>query len=244
MALEEIGFSAVIKGVAQYVSNAQKIISNNRALAQSATLAERSVGKSGTRFVNVATGQFVNTAAATAQISAQKAAIAQNALLAASNVKLGSSFKVFATNAAGGGLNIFRSGIQKLLGPLDNFQAKLSKAAFVLGRLQFVAISSIAALATLASPVIFAAGFEKQLALIQGLTETPKAAIAGIRKEIIELSKEIGRSPTELAAGAYFILSSGIKDTATAMKILTLSAQAARAGLGTTQDIAKAVTQT
>ena len=242
MALEEIGFSAVIKGVAQYVSNAQKIISNNRALAQSATLAERSVGKSGTRFVNVATGQFVNTAAATAQISAQKAAIAQNALLAASNVKLGSSFKVFATNAAGGGLNIFRSGIQRVLGPLDNFQNKLAKAALFLGRLQFVAISSLAALAAIASPVIFAAGFEKQLSRIVGLTQTPKAEIAGLRKEIIELSKEIGKSPTELAAGAYFILSSGIKDTATAMEVLRLSAKAAQAGLGDTQTVAKTIT--
>lgn len=118
----------------------------------------------------------------------------------------------------------------------------LSKMAFFLGRLQFVAISTAAALAAIATPVTFAAKFESQFARIAGLTQIPRDAVQGLRKDVLALSKELGKSPDELGAGAYFILSSGIKSAATATEILSLSAKASAVGLGNTQDIARSVT--
>ncbi len=119
---------------------------------------------------------------------------------------------------------------------------QFAKAAFFLGRLQFVAISTIAALAVLGAPVIFAAQFEQTLALIVGLTDAPREAIQGLRDDILDLSAATARSPQELGTAAYFILSSGIDDVSTAFEVLEFSAQAAVAGLGDTENIARTTT--
>jgi len=132
--------------------------------------------------------------------------------------------------------------IHGVTGAAGNSPRALARMSYILGRLQFVAISTAAALATISAPVIFAAQFEEQLSRIAGLTETPKTAIEGLRKQILALSRELAISPVDLAAGAYFILSSGIKSTATAMEVLRLAARASTAGLGETATIARALT--
>lgn len=84
---------------------------------------------------------------------------------------------------------------------------------------------------------------EAEFAKIEGLTNTPAAAIDGLRDSVINLSKEIPVSSQEMAEGLYFISSSGFTG-AEAMDILTASSKAAAAGLGETKTIADAVTST
>jgi len=125
----------------------------------------------------------------------------------------------------------FRAG--KLSGGMSRFGLSMT-GAFAAGAVAVTALAVPAAK--------FAADFEQTLSRIAGLTDTPREAIAGLREDIITLSKEIGLSPDELGAGAYFILSSGISDTATAMRVLELSSKAAVSGLGDTQTVARTTT--
>jgi len=87
-----------------------------------------------------------------------------------------------------------------------------------------------------------ASDFEKQFSRIAALTGTPRAALQGLRGDLLELSRITARTPEELGAGLYFVLSSGISDTAKAMEVLRLSATASAAGLGETQVIADVLT--
>lgn len=83
--------------------------------------------------------------------------------------------------------------------------------------------------------------FEYSIQKIVGLTGTAQSVVNEWRNDIFKLSKELGKSPQELAEGLYFIASSGIKG-ADAMRVLELSAKAAASGLGETQDVANYLT--
>src|SRR3990167_1332794 len=122
------------------------------------------------------------------------------------------------------------------------FEKRLARAAYILGRVQFVAISSVAAIAAIGFPVKLAADFETQLTKIATLTNVPKGAVEGLRTDILALSKELAISPQKLAAGAYFVLSSGIKDAAVATEVLTAAAKASTIGLGETTTVANVLT--
>ena len=84
--------------------------------------------------------------------------------------------------------------------------------------------------------------FEKEMTNIAVLTNAPNEQIDKMREGILELSKEVGKSPEELGAGAYFILSSGIEDTSDAMEVLRQASQASAAGLGETKVVADVLT--
>ncbi len=65
--------------------------------------------------------------------------------------------------------------------------------------------------------------------------------VAGLRDTVKTLSGETGRAPQELAEALYFIRSAGL-DGATAVDTLRISAQAAAVGLGSTEQVADALT--
>jgi TP901 family phage tail tape measure protein len=82
--------------------------------------------------------------------------------------------------------------------------------------------------------------FDTSLRQIVALTDTTAGEIDGIRKGILDLANVVGKDPTELAKGFYFLASAGF-DTAQAMDILTQTAKASAAGLGDTADISRVV---
>jgi TP901 family phage tail tape measure protein len=84
----------------------------------------------------------------------------------------------------------------------------------------------------------FALDFDTTMRRIVGLAKVPKDAIAGVREEILKMGAETGRAPQELGEAFYFVASAGFK-AKDAMEVLRISAKAAAAGMGQTQDIAK-----
>lgn len=88
----------------------------------------------------------------------------------------------------------------------------------------------------------FGLDFEKELTNIDALTATTGEGVDEMRGQILDLSRSLGKGPAELAAGAYFILSSGITETAEAMKVLEIAGKASATGLGETKTIADVLT--
>lgn len=83
--------------------------------------------------------------------------------------------------------------------------------------------------------------FELSMSRIEGLVGLSKETVASLAEEIKKLSPDVGKAPKELAEALYFITSSGVP-AAKAMDVLTMSAKASAAGLGSTAVIADAVT--
>jgi TP901 family phage tail tape measure protein len=83
--------------------------------------------------------------------------------------------------------------------------------------------------------------FEFSMQKIVGLAGVGQESVNKWRESVLQLATVVGKSPQELAEGLYFIASSGIKGSK-ALDVLTVSAQAAMAGLGQTKDIADVLT--
>lgn len=83
--------------------------------------------------------------------------------------------------------------------------------------------------------------FSREMTKIETLVGISRKEVDKMRKDVLAMSKEVGRSPQELAEGLYFVTSAGLRG-AEAMEALKLSSQAAALGLGETKDIADAVT--
>lgn len=82
------------------------------------------------------------------------------------------------------------------------------------------------------------ADFERTLGQIVGLTDVTGDEIDGIRKKVLALGADVGKTPQELAEAFYFVASAGFTADE-AMEVLETSAIASAAGLGRTQDVAK-----
>jgi len=83
--------------------------------------------------------------------------------------------------------------------------------------------------------------FESEMSHITGLVGIAKTQVDAWGADILKLAPELGKAPKELAAGLYYVTSSGLQGAA-AMDALTQSAKASAAGLGETQSIANLVT--
>lgn len=120
----------------------------------------------------------------------------------------------------------------------------LSKANSALQRFGFVASAALTAPMVAAGKASFemAKDYEYAIQTIVGLTGTAQSVVDGLNQSILKMAPELARNPLELAQGAYYIMSSGIKDATKAMDVLTVSAKAATAGLGETQAIANVLT--
>jgi len=86
-----------------------------------------------------------------------------------------------------------------------------------------------------------ASSYEFSMQKIVGLTGVAQKAVNAWSAEILAVAPKLARGPQELADALYFISSSGIKG-ARAMEVLKVSAKAATAGLGQTEDIANLLT--
>lgn len=82
--------------------------------------------------------------------------------------------------------------------------------------------------------------FDSAFAKIEGLVGVTGNDLAMLKTRVMDLAGQTAKSPTELAEALYYLTSSGLS-AAEAGDVLEVSAKAAAAGLGTTQDVAKAV---
>ena len=84
--------------------------------------------------------------------------------------------------------------------------------------------------------------FELSFSRIRGLVGVSADEVNKMKEATLGLAGATTRGPEELAEALYFITSAGIRDSATALSILEVSAKAAAAGLGETKVVADAVT--
>jgi len=85
-----------------------------------------------------------------------------------------------------------------------------------------------------------AADFQQSMSRIVGLVGIAADEVRGMERGVLALSKETAKSPQELAEALFVVTSAGLRG-ADAMEALRLAAQASAAGLGQTNDIARAV---
>ncbi len=83
--------------------------------------------------------------------------------------------------------------------------------------------------------------FETKIAEMATVIAGSEAKVAGMRREIIALSRAVPQSASELTAGAYAIFSAQILDAAEALTVLTASSKAAVGGLTDTKTAAEAI---
>lgn len=84
--------------------------------------------------------------------------------------------------------------------------------------------------------------FEANIAKIQGLVGIVGEDLEKLRQGVLDIGPAVGKGPGELSDALFFITSAGITDTVKALAILEGSAKASTAGLGTTADVADALT--
>lgn len=82
--------------------------------------------------------------------------------------------------------------------------------------------------------------FDSVFVQMQSLAGATADEIDGMKQGVLDLAADTGKAPKELAEALYFLRSSGL-DAAQAMDALEMSAKASAAGMGSTVDIADAV---
>lgn len=85
-----------------------------------------------------------------------------------------------------------------------------------------------------------AVGFEREMRNVNSISRLTEEQLGKVGRAVLEMAREIGKAPEDLARGLYDIASSGFQG-AEGLQVLEASARAARAGLATTQESAKAI---
>ncbi|HEY7823337.1 MAG TPA: phage tail tape measure protein, partial [Acidimicrobiia bacterium] len=85
-----------------------------------------------------------------------------------------------------------------------------------------------------------AADFSQSMSRITGLVGISAEEVRGMESAVLDLAGETAKAPQELADALFVVTSAGLRG-ADAMEALTLAAKAGAAGLGVTNDIARAV---
>jgi len=132
-------------------------------------------------------------------------------------------------------LKVARGNVLSMSKDLDKMGSSLEKA----GR-DMMPIS-IALAAAGGAAFKFGKDFEKTLTQIQTLAGGSAEQVDMYRERVMEMVKEVGKSPQELAEALYFITSSG-QSGAAALDTLRVSAKASALGLGETKTVADAAT--
>jgi TP901 family phage tail tape measure protein len=91
-----------------------------------------------------------------------------------------------------------------------------------------------------AAAVKMSLDFDKSFQQMHQLAGVSAGEIDGMKESVLGLAGETGKAPTELAEALYFLRSSGL-DGAAAMDALEMSAKASAAGMGSTVQVADAV---
>lgn len=129
------------------------------------------------------------------------------------------------------------AGMTKSLGGV----ASISKTA-VLGVAALGAAAGAAAIAIGGMSLKAASRFSDTMAQVDALTNATAEDVDRLKAGILDMAKRVPKSPDELGAAAYFILSSGINDVAEALDVLEESAKLSTAGLGETKQVADLLT--
>lgn len=131
------------------------------------------------------------------------------------------------------------SGIAKIEKSISNVSRSLgSLGKLTLGAASFAGIANIAKDALVAS-----AQLEKTFLKIKNLTDSSASDLALFKSSIGGISKTLGVSTNDLADGLYNITSAGVSG-AKALETLEISAKGAAVGMGTTDEISKALSST
>lgn len=132
-------------------------------------------------------------------------------------------------------LKIAQANVSTAARNLDKLGDSLSKA----GHAMLPVSAGIAA--TGVAVFKFGKDFEKVLTQIQTLAGGSADQVTMYRSAVMDMVKEVGKSPQELAEALYFITSSG-QSGAAALDTLRVSAKASALGLGETKTVADAAT--
>lgn len=173
--------------------------------------------------------------AAGALIGEQRAAIG----LQAANLKATGSTKLLsgAQTILAGTARTANSAVQALGTALIAMTGFGNRAAVAL-RFGAAAITAFGTAAAIGQ----ATKFEDSLVKIRNLTAATDADTLKLKDSILAMSQELPKSPDELGAAVYFIMSRGIRDVDEALTILRSSAKAAVGSFITTEQVAKVVT--
>ncbi len=123
---------------------------------------------------------------------------------------------------------------KSITGSLRNIQRGADRA----GKALSIALTAPLLAAGIASGKV-AGTFELNLAKIVGLVGVVADEVDVLGKAVLELAPQVGKGPVELAQALFTITSAGARGQK-ALELLTASAKAATAGLGQTEDVAKA----
>jgi TP901 family phage tail tape measure protein len=91
-----------------------------------------------------------------------------------------------------------------------------------------------------AAAVKMAGDFDASFVKMTTLAGVTGKEVDGLKESVLDLAGETGKAPQELADALFFLQSSGL-DSAAAMDALTVSAKASAVGMGSTVDVADAV---
>jgi len=148
----------------------------------------------------------------------------------ASDVRAGAAFvELFTKNGK------FEKGLRAAQRRLAGFQASANASGAALLR------SSALVAAPLVAGVKIFADFEKGLANVATLLDSPDDFLPGFRKGIRQLSVEFGESTETLLGGLFDIVSAGVP-AAKALDVLATSTKLAKSGLADTKTVADAIT--
>ena len=127
------------------------------------------------------------------------------------------------------------SAIKQAESDLEKFGKSASKIGGNLTKFVTLPLVGVGAAATAMS-----IEFESSMAKIVGLVGIASDEVAGMQESVLSLAGRTAKSPKELADALFVVTSAGLRG-ADAMDALELSAKAGAAGLGETNDIARAV---
>ena len=137
--------------------------------------------------------------------------------------------------------------LQIVIKAVDKASAVLKRTGLSIDKLKLAskrAATAIAALGVIMTKTAIqnAVRFEQSLANINTLYDDGGASVKKLGEGIKKLLKEVPKSPEDLGASAYAIVSAGINDASEALEVLEASGKLAVAGLGETAEATDIVT--
>jgi TP901 family phage tail tape measure protein len=126
------------------------------------------------------------------------------------------------TAIIGGDISAYETAMTRVTRIADQVSAKMvsagRKGMFLFGGLGIAALK-------------YANDFDKAMGEVDTITDLSAASMAETREQILSMADAMGKDATELAKGYYQTISSGITDTAEAMKVMQQATELSIAGM-------------
>ena len=126
-------------------------------------------------------------------------------------------------------------------GPIDAFRKAVSTA---LGSTAAFLIAGFVVFNKFREGTTQALAFNKAMTQVSTIVDKTTGEIAGLREEVLGLAREFGLNELDVAKGLYFTLSSGIEDTADALRLVRSANELAVAGFADSQQVIDLLTTT